>query len=475
MKKTFLRAASAALALCTIFSLGACSKKNVTEQLEAGPAFNNIEETAMTCAEHSEITNSDGNGTVKLKCGEEIVLQADKACTVNTVTIREKGSNCTGFSIFGEDEAGERKLLFGGDVIDDYLYCSFESAEISRLILRIDSSENNKEVKISQIKAFYAKNRENNNFIVNSYFPISEGSTYFQDRVNDKDFSQYFDVITDAIIIGAVGFTKEGTLEYDSDMLKAETEALKQIIGDRNVRIWCCIANPKKENGKHANNDSVYAINNNLDILNKNLVNLCQKYGFCGIDFDWEYPRLPHVWSAYSKMLTGLGKELHDNDLLLSSALGPWGVMLTDEAKESLDLVNIMAYDWAKNSRDNHSEFFTCHYFSAEYFLKKGFRKDQLLLGVPFYGNTRDSGDFMQSGYSNFQINSKAQNIGTIDSREYYFNGYDMIYSKTAYTYDMGFAGMMIWCGEFDFPMSNQYSLFSAMKNAVESRNNTPE
>lgn len=47
-------------------------------------------------------------------------------------------------------------------------------------------------------------------------------------------------------------------------------------------------------------------------------------------------------------MLTGLGKELHENGLLLSSALGPWGVMLTDEAKESLDLVNIMAYDWAK-------------------------------------------------------------------------------------------------------------------------------
>lgn len=140
--------------------------------------------------------------------------------TVNTVTIREKGCNCTGFSLYGENEAGERKLLFGGDVIDDYLYCSFDNADISRLILKIDSSENSKEVKISEIKAFCAENRQNDDFIVNSYFPISEVSTYFQERVNDSDFSQYFDVITDAIIIGAVGFTKDGTLEYDSEMLK---------------------------------------------------------------------------------------------------------------------------------------------------------------------------------------------------------------------------------------------------------------
>lgn len=343
-----------------------------------------MEEITLTCAENSEVKNSENNGIFKIKCGEEVVLQADKLSTVNTVTIREKGCNCTGFSLYGENEAGERKLLFGGDVIDDYLYCSFDNADISRLILKIESSENSKEVKISEIKAFCAESRQNDDFIVNSYFPISEGSTYFQERVNDSDFSQYFDVITDAIIIGAVGFTKDGTLEYDSEMLKKETEALKEIIGNRPVRIWCCIANPKKENGKHANNDSVYAINHNLDTLQSNLVELCKEFGFCGIDFDWEYPRLPHVWSAYSKMLTGLGKELHENGLLLSSALGPWGVMLTDEAKESLDLVNIMAYDWAKIPATITVNFIPAIISALNTLSKKDSEKINFFLGYRF-------------------------------------------------------------------------------------------
>ena len=154
MKKIFLRATSAVLALCLIISLSACSDKNTANQLEADSTLNNMEEITLTCAENSEVKNSENNGIFKIKCGEEVVLQVDKLSTVNTVTIREKGCNCTGFSLYGENEAGERKLLFGGDVIDDYLYCSFDNADISRLILKIESSENSKEVKISE----YLKN-----------------------------------------------------------------------------------------------------------------------------------------------------------------------------------------------------------------------------------------------------------------------------------------------------------------------------
>lgn len=473
MKKIFLRITSTALTLCTMLSLAGCSGNSITKQLEINEELNNLEETELACTKYDKITENDNNESVKLKAGEEIVLEADKPCKVNTVTIRESGCNCTGFSIYSEDETGKREFLFGGDVIDDYLYCSFKSVDVSRLIIKIDSAEKGKDVKITQIKTYCAKSRNSDKFIVNSYFPIGKGSTYFQDRVNDQEFGKYFDVITDAVIIGAVEFKKDASLEYDSETLKNEIQALKQIIGDRDVRVWCCVANPKKANGKHANNDSVYAINHNLDILKTNLVNLCNEYGFCGIDFDWEFPWLPHVWSAYSKMLVGLGEELHKNNLLLSSALGPWGVRLTDEAKNSLDLVNVMAYDWAKNVRNNHGEFYSCHYYSAEYFLKQGFRKDQLLLGLPFYGNTRDDGEFLQAGYSEFEITSKTQNTGVKDGREYYFNGYDMIFAKTAYTYDTGFAGAMIWCGEFDLPISSQYSLFSAMSDALDSRVNS--
>lgn len=96
MKKILLRATSAVLALCMLFSMSACSGENTTKQLEANSALNNMKEITLTCAENS--------GIFKIKCGEEIVLQSDKTSTVNTVTLREKGSNCTGFSLYGENE-----------------------------------------------------------------------------------------------------------------------------------------------------------------------------------------------------------------------------------------------------------------------------------------------------------------------------------------------------------------------------------
>lgn len=126
-----------------------------------------------------------------------------------------------------------------------------------------------------------------------------------------------------------------------------------------------------------------------------------------------------------------------------------------------------MAYDWPKNRRKDHAEFYTCHYVSARYFLKKGFQKRQLVLGVPFYGNTCDRGKLIQKDYSSFEIQSAGQNTGRLDGRDYYFNGYHMIFSKSAYTRDMGFPGVMVWCGKGDRKRARGYSLFDAMARAL--------
>ena len=56
MKKIFLRATSAVLALCLIISLSACSGKNTANQLEADSTLNNMEEITLTCAENSATT-----------------------------------------------------------------------------------------------------------------------------------------------------------------------------------------------------------------------------------------------------------------------------------------------------------------------------------------------------------------------------------------------------------------------------------
>ena len=64
----------------------------------------------------------------------------------------------------------------------------------------------------------------------------------------------------------------------------------------------------------------------------------------------------------------------------------------------------------------------------------------------------------------------QAASLDAVDGREYYFNGYNTIYSKTAYTYDNDLAGVIIWNGQCDLPRESEYSLFNAIEEAIEDR-----
>lgn len=64
----------------------------------------------------------------------------------------------------------------------------------------------------------------------------------------------------------------------------------------------------------------------------------------------------------------------------------------------------------------------------------------------------------------------QAASLDAVDGREYYFNGYNTIYSKTAYTYDSDLAGVMIWNGQCDLPRESEYSLFNTIDEALEGR-----
>ena len=433
-----------------------------------GCAGDERERIPLICEKAPALTRPEA-GCVSIPVGGEIRLQLDEERLINTVALREQGSRCTSFALCGEDHAGKRTLLYENDVIDRYLYCAFEPVKVSALILEIRESHHGQPVRLCNIEAFYIANGERP-FRTAVYFPLEKGSTYFTDHLRDPALIRRIGQITDIVLIGDVRFQRSGALSYDEPTLTREMGALREMIGDRRVRIWCCVLNPLKKNGKLSNPDSVYAIRRNLDVLIQNITALCGRYGFDGIDFDWEFPLLPHAWHAHGELLIRLGEELHRRGLLLSAAFGPWGIQLNRRARESLDFVNVMAYDWPKNWRKNHAEFYTCHYFSACYFLKKGFPKERLLLGIPFYGNTCGGGKLDQRDYSGFEIQRRGQNTGSHKGRTYYFNGSHLIYSKCAYNRDMGFAGTMVWCGKADLAEDGGLSLFCAMERAADDR-----
>ncbi len=406
------------------------------------------------------------SGTQTISPGAELRFDLEKETEIGAVVLREIGSHCTAFTLYGKTTSGERILLYENDVIDRYLYCAFEPVKLCALILAVHRSDNGKPVRLRGVEA-WPSGVTPPDFRVTVYYPLGSGSRYFTERESDGDFQRDLDLITDVILIGDVRFTRGGGLAYDAETLRRELAALRRAIGERSVRIWCCILNPQRRD-KLSNRDSAHAIRSHLDQMIQNILRFCSEYQLDGIDFDWEFPLFPHYWQAHSKLMIQLGGALHRRGLLLSAALGPWGVQLSRRARESMDFVNVMAYDWPKNKRRQHGEFYTCHYFSAKYFLKKGFQKRQILLGVPFYGNTCDRDKLVQKGYSSFDVRSSAQNTGVLDGRPFYFNGSNMIFSKSAYTRDLGFAGVMVWCGRDDRPRASGYSLFEAMACALK-------
>lgn len=465
------KAIAVLLMLAILFTFGSCSANGrQAASLDAVDGENLIlsaAEISSTAEDYENAADGDIHTSAVFEKGDEITFSFAEPVTVNTVTLREKSADCERFNIYSENEAGERALLYSNDIIDDYLYCAFPEAQIERLVFEVDDA-NGEEVKIQEISAYYIQS-EQRDFRVHSYYAYWGDGEYFTDEKNQQRLKKDLEVVTDIILIGNTYWNEDGTLTYPEAVMKNEMQALKSVIGNGETRVWICILNPRKEDGSIDNSASVSSINNNLEELTDNIVDFCKEYGFDGVDFDWEYPRLPHAWSAYSKLLVNLKPKLEAEEIMLSSALGPWGNLMSNKAKETLDYVNVMSYDWAKNKRNQHAEFYTCHYASARYFLKHGFKKEQLVMGVPFYGNTTGK-EFSQMSYNAFDITSKGQNVGEVDGREYYFNGYNTIYSKTAYTYDNNLAGVMIWNGQCDLPRESEYSLFNAIDEALEGR-----
>lgn len=399
----------------------------------------------------------------KIRVGGEFRFAFENEREINTVILCEKGSHCTSFSLFGEKTDGERILLYESDVIDKFMYCAFPKAEIKAVILRINQSDNGRAVKINRMDSCL-KMRKHGNFRASVYFPIFTDCTFFTDHLEDADLDKAFDYITDAIVIGNSRLRSDTSIDYDEKTLERELAAMRKIIGNRPVRIWCCIFPP-------AGKTMLSLLENNMSGVVKTIVDYCDKYDFRGIDVDWEHPIFRREWHAFGNLFESLQKALVGRDIQYSAALAPWGMKNDEKFKARLDFINIMAYDWHKaNKRRHHAEFFSCHVYCAEYFKKRGFKDNQLFVGIPFYGKTFNNNKFAMQSYNKLNFKSRSQTVDTFEGREYYCNSYNLVYSKAAYNYDMGFGGVMIFAGFDDVPRSTGLSLYEAFERAIADR-----
>lgn len=198
--------------------------------------------------------------------------------------------------------------------------------------------------------------------------------------------------------------------------------------------------------------------------ISKILVYL-SKYKLDGLDVDEEGPAINANYGAFIKQLAD---SLKLKGYLLTAAVG-WGAEnIPNSAFQYFDFINLMSYDltgsWDLNNPGQHSPYWYAEKMIADY-KKRGVKKEQICLGVPFYGY----GFYKKSGYQAYKdilVNyPDAWNKDQVGDTIFY-NGMNTIKEKTKLAFTEA-AGIMIW--ELSLDAKGDKSLLKVISNTADS------
>ena len=215
----------------------------------------------------------------------------------------------------------------------------------------------------------------------------------------------------------------------------------------------------------------------NRDSLLNNLLRFVDNFNLDGLDIDIEGDLLTKIDNSgnYVPFIKALSFELKKRQKLLTVATASYeGGSVPTSSLPYFDFVNIMSYDqigptWGQVG-DEHSSY---QHAVKEINLWKsrGLRKNQLVLGVPFYGygfgSYTDVYSFKEllERFGNVVVDKDV--IGRIcaDCDYVTFNSIETIKAKTELALHQG-TGIMIW--ELTHDAKGQYSLLNANHSQVQ-------
>ncbi|KAK2625544.1 hypothetical protein QTJ16_004856 [Diplocarpon rosae] len=213
---------------------------------------------------------------------------------------------------------------------------------------------------------------------------------------------------------------------------------------------------------------------------------LVEASGFDGIDIDWEHPADPQQGANFLSLLAAVRLHLPDGRYLLTAALpaGQWALQHIDlyRAKDYLDLINLMAYDFAgswSTTAGHHAQLYPGNEgepsgsAAVDYIISTGFPANKILLGVPVYGRSfigayspgnvysgcgGDEGTFE---YKDLPRNNAEEIVNTRlvaafctggDGGFVSYDNPDTVRAKGNYALEKRLGGLFYWMGTADAP-----------------------
>jgi chitinase len=189
---------------------------------------------------------------------------------------------------------------------------------------------------------------------------------------------------------------------------------------------------------------------------------MVEEFGLDGADVDWEYPDPGASAEAFVSLMSELRTALPDDKLLTAAvaAVGPSADGVMPEVFDSVDFLNVMAYDGGGSA---HSPM-TYAEEALDYWTALGLPPEQTVLGVPFYSRPAEvsyrelvEADAAAADADEFDWHGTLQN----------YNGLTTIRAKADLALQRA-SGIMIWTVAHD--TTDGTSLLGAIRETIGDR-----
>lgn len=160
--------------------------------------------------------------------------------------------------------------------------------------------------------------------------------------------------------------------------------------------------------------ESVVCSNTKFDNFVNSTIEFVDKYGFDGVDIDWEYPKDSTQAAKLVELLARLRNKLNPKYILTVAAPGGTDnidVLKIPEMDKYLTFWNLMCYDFAGEGWSSKTAFHSNLFGNngdnslnasdiVQTYIKRGVHPSKLILGMPMYGRVFHGVDRPEIGVS---------------------------------------------------------------------------